>query len=110
MVPSITEEKNEDTASSDEGIEIKSVEEKEEEKLEVKSQRSPSANKLSRAQTLAVIDDGKRGLRLRERRMSRSQTFNFNTGAELPLVRQLSMPKFYLDTPDVHHTVSLQVS
>lgn len=110
-VPSIMEEKSESSISSDEGIEIKtngylSADEKTEaEKLEVKKdQRSPSVNKLSRAQTLAVIDDGKRGLRLRERRMSRSQTFNFNTAAELPLVRQLSMPKFYLDTPDVAHT------
>lgn len=113
-VPSITEEKSDGSISSDEGIEIKHTgsfsadekpeKEEETEKLEVKrDQRSPSVNKLSRAQTLAVIDDGKRGLRLRERRMSRSQTFNFNTGAELPLVRQLSMPKFYLDTPDVAH-------
>lgn len=116
-VPSITEEKSEGSISSDEGIEIKntgsiSAEEKtdkeeETEKMEIKrDQRSPSVNKLSRAQTMAVIDDGKRGLKLRERRMSRSQTFNFNTGAELPLVRQLSMPKFYLDTPDVTHTES----
>lgn len=113
--PSITEVKSEASISSDEGIEIKhrnslSADEKPEkeeelEKLEVKrDQRSPSVNKLSRAQTLAVIDDGKRGLRLKERRMSRSQTFNFNTGAELPLVRQLSMPKFYLDTPDINQT------
>lgn len=111
-VPSITEEKSDSSISSDEGIEIKNTgylssddkpeKEEEMEKLEVKKdQRSPSVNKLSRAQTLAVIDDGKRGMRLRERRMSRSQTFNFNTGAELPLVRQLSMPKFYLETPDV---------
>lgn len=106
-VPSIAE-KTESSISSDEGIEIKnsgypSPDEKEEEADKPvaarRDQRSPSA-KLSRAQTLAVIDDGKRGLRLRERRMSRSQTFNFNTGVELPLVRQLSVPKFYLDTPD----------
>lgn len=114
-VPYIAEEKSEGSISSDEGIEIKNTgsvsadekpdKEEETEKLEVKKeQRSSSVNKLSRAQTLAVIDDGKRGLRLRERRMSRSQTFNFNTGAELPLVRQLSMPKFYLDTPDVTQT------
>lgn len=116
-VASITEEKSDGSISSDEGIEIKHTgsfsaddekpaeKEEELEKLDVRNnQRSPSVNKLSRAQTLAVIDDGKRGLKLRERRMSRSQTFNFNTGAELPLVRQLSMPKFYLDTPDVQQT------
>lgn len=71
-----------------------------------RDQRSPSVSKLNRAQTLAVIrnDDDiqmrKKGLR--ERRMSRSQTFNFNynNNIELPLIRQSSMPKFYLDTPD----------
>lgn len=72
--------------------------------VKARDQRSPSVSKLNRAQTLAVIrnDDDiqmrKKGLR--ERRMSRSQTFNFNNNIELPLIRQASMPKFYLDTPD----------
>lgn len=72
--------------------------------VKTRDQRSPSVSKLNRAQTLAVIrnDDDiqmrKKGLR--ERRMSRSQTFNFNNNIELPLIRQASMPKFYLDTPD----------
>lgn len=74
-----------------------------EEKREPKrDQRSPSISKLGRAQTLAVIDDEikMRKKSLRERRMSRSQTFTFNTSSELPLIRQLSMPKFYLETPE----------
>lgn len=64
--------------------------------------RSPSISKLGRAQTLAVIDDEikMRKKSLRERRMSRSQTFTFNISSELPLIRQLSMPKFYLETPE----------
>lgn len=67
-----------------------------------REQRSPSISKLGRAQTLAVIDDEvkMRKKSLRERRMSRSQTFTFNTSSELPLIRQLSMPKFYLETPE----------
>lgn len=61
-----------------------------------REQRSPSISKLGRAQTLAVIDDERRKKGLLERRMSRSQTFSFNGNMELPLIRQLSMPKFYV--------------
>jgi len=43
---------------------------------------------------------------LRERRMSRSLTINIDRNMELPVIRQLSMPKFYLDTPEVNQTDS----
>lgn len=45
---------------------------------------------------------------LRERRMSKSLYLKIDQPKELPLIRQQSMPKFYLDTPstdDEHHRI-----
>lgn len=106
-VSTSSDEISQDTTDSASNLRVEPKADKEDEtgKTAVKNeQRSPSISKLGRAQTLAVIDDEikMRKKSLRERRMSRSQTFNFNTNSELPLIRQLSMPKFYLDTPDIH--------
>ncbi|XP_018333152.1 uncharacterized protein LOC108742437 isoform X2 [Agrilus planipennis] len=37
---------------------------------------------------------------LRERRMSRSLTLDIERALELPIIKQQSMPKFYVDSPD----------
>lgn len=111
-IPQITQEKSNSASVSCEtlldsrnllNLSVDSVTSKDSpEEKPKREQRSPSISKLGRAQTLAVIDDEikMRKKSLRERRMSRSQTFNFNTSSELPLIRQLSMPKFYLETPE----------
>lgn len=44
---------------------------------------------------------------LRERRMSKSLHLKIEQPKELPLVRQQSMPKFYLDTPSLEEQVAM---
>ncbi|XP_031344614.1 uncharacterized protein LOC116171773 isoform X1 [Photinus pyralis] len=39
---------------------------------------------------------------LAERRNSRSLTLNIDRRHEIPIIRQASMPKFFIDTPEVH--------
>ncbi|KAK4884027.1 hypothetical protein RN001_000298 [Aquatica leii] len=39
---------------------------------------------------------------LAERRASRSLTLNIDRTLELPIIRQVSMPKFYIDTPEAN--------
>lgn len=43
---------------------------------------------------------------LKERRMSKCASLNFDHRLEIPVIRQSSVPKFYLDTPDVHQQES----
>lgn len=44
---------------------------------------------------------------LRERRMSKSLHLKIEQSKELPLVRQQSMPKFYLDTPSLEEQAAM---
>lgn len=46
---------------------------------------------------------------LRERRMSKSLSLKLSLSQELPIIRQNSVPKFFLDSPDEHYTESTLV-
>lgn len=46
---------------------------------------------------------------LRERRMSKSLTLKLSLSQELPIIRQNSVPKFFLDSPDEHYSESTLV-
>lgn len=45
-------------------------------------------------------------LPLRQRRMSKSQSLKLSLSQELPIIRQNSVPKFFLGSPDEHYTES----
>lgn len=71
----------------------------------VKSSTTPNIKSTS---LLNVANESERTRKksLRERRMSRSLTLTIDRNIELPVFRHTSMPKFYLDTPEMNQTDS----
>lgn len=67
-----------------------------------------SLSNTSASQSLLNVNDPVklRKKSLKERRMSRSLTLSIDRTLELPVIRQISMPKFYIDTPEINQTDS----
>ncbi|XP_030758393.1 uncharacterized protein LOC115884074 [Sitophilus oryzae] len=71
------------------------------------SSSSDEGEPKSKSVNLIVPEEEEVTLRkksLRERRMSKSLSLKIDFPKELPIIRQNSVPKFYLDTPDENQT------
>jgi len=93
----VTDEDSPEEKSEDDHIKEKS---KSEDKIDVR----PKMATLSPESLDSVIELRRKSLR--ERRMSKSLYLQIGHPKEIPLIRQQSMPKFYLDTPDESQTAS----
>lgn len=75
----------------------------EEPSAEVEIKQVPLSKSVpSNLLSVDVSPEKERKKSLRERRMSRSLTLNIDRNLELPVIKILSMPHFYVDTPEAN--------
>ncbi|KAF2883295.1 hypothetical protein ILUMI_22884 [Ignelater luminosus] len=97
-------EENNTPSNSDAGDSSKTQNSQSDSNLQISSEPvKPAASRKSSSALLSINEEVKlRKKSLRERRMSRSLTLNIDRNLELPIIRQVSMPKFYIDTPEAN--------